>query len=81
MLTPTSPCRSCRAPVYWATTVAGVQMPLDPESVDDGNVTIELFRGLPRAVVGLAGQPTLDEAPRYVAHFVTCPHASQWRSR
>lgn len=33
-------CRSCRAPIVWMKTVAGKNMPVDPEGIDEDD---ELF--------------------------------------
>jgi hypothetical protein len=73
-----SSCRACRAPLFWATTPRGKNIPLDPQPTLDGNV--EIVEG--EAVV-LAGVH-LDAARRagaqlYTSHFATCPHASEFR--
>jgi hypothetical protein len=62
-------CRSCHAPVLWAKTVAGKDMPLDPAPVDNGNINLQA--GIARYVDPGAGQ--------YVSHFATCPQGKTWR--
>jgi hypothetical protein len=77
-----STCRTCRAPIVWVVTAAsGTSMPVDPDPVPDGNLElIDAGPGQqPRAVVVDPGQLSLDGAPRYVSHFVTCPQADQHR--
>lgn len=69
-----STCRSCGAPVRWERTAAGKPIPLDPEPRPDGNLA---FRDDGR--VYSLPQSTLDDVPRYVTHFATCPHANQHR--
>lgn len=77
----TTDCRSCHAPILWAVTGKGSSMPVDPDPVPDGNLELLDTRpGMqPRVVVVDPQQPTLDERPRYVSHFVTCPNADQHR--
>jgi hypothetical protein len=63
-------------------------MPLDAEPITDGNV---LLTGATTSTMGggripvarvEASAPLFDDgAPRYRSHFVTCPHADEWRRR
>jgi len=63
-------CRWCEAGIVWARTVAGRQMPLDPEPKPYPEGNVELTDD--GAVVH--GQPSLDMPDRlYVPHFATCP--------
>lgn len=74
---PISRCRSCGSPVVWATTsVGGKKIPIDPDPVSTGNLTItrDAGRGV-LAHTAAAGSPV----PRYVSHFATCPNAAQHR--
>lgn len=78
-------CRSCQAPIRWARTTTGNLMPLDYEPVTQGNVLltgrrVEGRQGLLDECRVEAGPPMFDDGTaRYVAHFVTCPQADQWR--
>lgn len=76
-----STCRSCGAAVVWARAEgSGKALPLDPEPGPGGNLvvvghetgrygdSVPVVRSVPRS-----GEPA------YVAHFVTCPHASEHR--
>lgn len=77
-----SRCRSCQAPIVWAFTTSGKRIPLDPDPVDDGNVVLSAAVSpgqAPTAIVLPVGQPTLDDDPRYVSHFATCPNADTHR--
>jgi hypothetical protein len=73
-------CRSCKAPIRWAITVGGHLMPIDPVPVADGNLRLEHRPGLPRVTVIPPSVRQADEL-LYVAHFRTCPYASQHRRR
>jgi hypothetical protein len=70
-----SKCRSCGAPLLWAQTTAGKNMPLDAAPTANGN--IELRHGLARYVTPDANATT----PRYTSHFATCPNAGQHRKK
>jgi hypothetical protein len=73
-------CQSCDAPIFFKMTPNGNYMPLNPDPSPDGNVHLTK-RG---AVVLTAAAIELNMhsgALLYVAHFVTCPKAAQWRSR
>jgi hypothetical protein len=75
-------CRSCKAPIIWATSKGGKSMPVDAEPVDDGNVELTDRPGEyvgPIAAV-LTG-PSLLGLPLRKAHFTSCPEAEQWRRR
>jgi hypothetical protein len=72
-------CRSCDAPIIWATTPTGKAMPIDAEPVEGGNVVIFDGPEGPLAVVTHASQAP-DKA-RYRAHFASCPNASQHRKQ
>lgn len=77
----TDNCRSCTAPIVWATTEGGKSMPVDAGLVDDGNVVLQTApTGTVLAhVLDQAG--LFDDGPRHVAHFVTCPDGDTWRSK
>jgi hypothetical protein len=80
-----SACRSCGAEVTWTVTTTGARMPVDTAPVDGGNVLLSpppIRGGAPVAtVVGKRVQPSIfgDDGPRYVSHFMTCPHADAHR--
>lgn len=77
-----SACRSCGAPVRWVITSRGKRMPLDAEPVDDGNVVLDMSdRNDPVAIVVPPEQILVEDGPRYVSHFATCPNADQHRRR
>lgn len=64
-------CRSCGAPIIWASTERGKAMPVDAQTTLDGNLVLDA--GIARVVGHGAGQ--------YVSHFATCANAAQHRRR
>jgi hypothetical protein len=77
-----SRCRSCGAAIRWAVTVNGKRMPVDDEPVPDGNLM--LSDPTPGAYAPTAAHVDpdallLDDPPRFVSHFSTCPNADQHR--
>lgn len=73
-------CRSCGAWILWTRTAMGKDMPIDAVPVPDGNIIltpagIAIYDKKPDQV----GLPGIDDSPRYVSHFVTCPDAGKWR--
>lgn len=86
----TSSCRSCGAPVIWATTRAGKAMPVDAAPRSDGNIELVLndVEGSPPIACYLKeGYRELPDgtryhvAERYVSHFVSCAQAKDWRRK
>ncbi|WP_256789870.1 hypothetical protein [Frankia sp. AvcI1] len=74
-----SRCRSCEAPIRWATaTATGRRMPLDAEPTADGNVTVHRGDdGQAVATVHPIGTPIVGT--RWRPHWATCPNADQHR--
>lgn len=75
-------CRTCQAPIYWATTGRGRLIPLDPPPPGghpDGN----LFAWLDTNLGELRADPwagqTRPGGLRCVAHFTSCPDADAHR--
>ena len=74
-------CKTCGARIAWVKTEAtGKSMPLDAESVPDGNVVL---RGGRAHVFALGGAEEAAVAathvPRFVSHFSTCRDADEHR--
>jgi hypothetical protein len=71
-------CRSCRAPIVWARTVAGKLAPIDVEPAENGNV---VFLDDNRAeTLGPLELELLDpDRARFLNHFATCPDADTWK--
>lgn len=69
-----STCRSCGAPVMWATTESGKRIPLNVWPADNGNLVINHD--------GLAVAPSKGprRAARYTTHFTNCPNAGRHRT-
>lgn len=79
MTTSTASCKSCGAPIVWASTSAGGVMPVDRDRVAGGNIVLVERDALstPRAEI-VAPDP---DVPRHVSHFATCPNADRHRRR
>lgn len=74
-----SKCRSCKADVAWAFTVAGKKSPFEPDPaglfiIENGTAR---HVGPPPAQLELGAEP--DKRPRFTSHFATCEQASEWR--
>lgn len=73
---PTNFCRSCGHRIQWYRTTTGKLMPVNAATSPNGNIRIDQnLLGDPIAMVVTNG--TGDR----LAHFVTCPHADQWRTK
>jgi hypothetical protein len=75
-------CRSCKAPIRWATTDNGRSMPLDHEPDDRGEwqLAAALVRGgTPRVVHVPAGRRAELAGSLYMPHWATCPYADEHR--
>lgn len=72
-------CRSCKAPVIWARTPAGRNMPVDAEPSPKGNLVLDT-RSQPAHVhvLGPLDEPA-EGLHRHESHFSTCPNADQHR--
>lgn len=69
-------CRSCNAPIIWATTENGRKIPLDEEPAErpTGLFRLEPIEGSnDQRAVSAVGEPV------YLSHFSTCPNADQHR--
>jgi hypothetical protein len=74
-------CKSCQAPIVFARTRDGYDMPLDAEPSENGNALLSNDRK-----VDVLGPLELllhdrEAQPLRVAHFVTCPDGEMWRRR
>jgi hypothetical protein len=65
-------CKSCGAPIEWAHTKNGKRIPLDPGTVENGNITV--------ADDGIAYIWPAGEGDR-VSHFATCEFAKDHRKK
>lgn len=81
-------CRSCRAPIFWATTAkSGAPMPLDFEDTFEGNVRLErtsVRNGLYETRAVVLGPIELELARAegetlYMPHHATCPQGAEWK--
>nr|MDT0658065.1 hypothetical protein [Micromonospora sp. DSM 115978] len=79
---PTEPCRSCAAPIIWASSETTLKpMPVNAEPSKDG--TVQLIKRDGEAPIARV----LKVAQRFgrkdlrLSHFADCPDAPQWRAR
>ncbi len=72
-------CKSCGAPIYWATCIStGNPMPVDVDPVSNGNVLLyRRSNGLLRAEVLGKDVARSPERKYRLNHFATCKHADQ----
>lgn len=75
-------CRSCNAEIYWCTTHAGKNMPVDAKPDPSGELVVTHKPGENRLEVGKYYEP--KHGPRekwkfYTSHFATCPKAGEHR--
>jgi hypothetical protein len=81
-MTTNAQCRSCGAPIIWAKTQGGKNIPLDAEPGMNGNILLSNGIAIycdpidPDFYDGLSG-----ENQRYVSHFATCPNAEKHRKK
>jgi hypothetical protein len=76
-------CRECHRLIFWAETILGAAMPIDPipkpwqpPYPKPPNVVIDEASGKAR-VLGRAelAIPAAPGEPRYLVHWASCPHA------
>lgn len=81
MTTPDFPrarCRTCRAPIIWASSYGGARIPMDADP-NAGKFALHMDEhGTVHA--DMTEAPASGE-PRYTSHFATCPDAEQHRRR
>lgn len=76
-------CRSCSAPIIWATTDRGVSMPIDRDPVAGGNVQLApnaARAGQWRATV-IPPRLTFGRTDLHMPHHATCPHGRAWKRK
>jgi hypothetical protein len=77
-----STCKWCAAPIRWAMTPKDRHLAVDPHPVTDGNLDLSIDdRGYARVRVIKADDRWPPNAPRWVAHWVTCPSPQAIRAR
>jgi len=81
----TAQCRSCKAPIIWATTTNGKRMTINAAPVDAGNIRLVYRRGDNTPIAHVVAKAErvnygTDQA-WYTSHFASCPDADTWRKR
>lgn len=74
-------CRSCGAPIVWATTPDGKSMPVDGPLTHGGNVVLSIDDHGKVSAVVLDQEGLFGDGPRHLSHFATCVDAAGWRKR
>jgi hypothetical protein len=74
-------CRSCGAPIVWATTPDGKSMPVDGPLTHGGNVVLSIDDHGKVSAVVLDQESLFGDGPRHLSHFATCLDAESWRTR
>jgi hypothetical protein len=73
-------CKSCNAPIVWATTAAGKPMPMDATPAAVGFELIGIDGTAAKKATPLIGEWELgSQRTVFVSHFSTCPHAARHR--
>lgn len=75
-------CRSCKAPILWARTERGKNMPLDAEPYvgpEPGGLFVLREPDEPKPLAVAVPPGAFPDEPHYRSHFATCPHAADHR--
>lgn len=70
-------CKSCGAPIFWATTMNGISIPIDCTPVYNGNLAIGID-----GIVRTVDRDEIENCkaakiPLHKSHFATCPNATR----
>lgn len=69
-------CKSCHMPIFWLKhIVSGKRQPVDAGASPDGNIRIDVERG----VYEVLGNPQMHPGPKHKSHFATCRDAANWK--
>lgn len=74
-------CRSCQAPVIWAVTERGKDMPVNAEPSVDGTIQLVEQAGRPPLARVLKVADRFGKTDLRRSHFADCPNAPKWRRR
>ena len=75
------PCKSCRAPMIWARTENGKNVPLDAEPTPAGNIHLRADGVAVYVKKDQMDNPLFPPERRYKSHYATCPHAPEHRRK
>lgn len=71
-------CKTCEAPIIWATTAAGKSMPLDAGPTLIGGEWVLLPGGETRKATD---EDKRLHRPLYTPHWATCNASDRWRKK
>jgi hypothetical protein len=74
-------CRSCQAPITWAVTERGRDMPVNAEPSPDGSIELVERGGQPPLARTLKAADRAGKTNLHRSHFADCPNAPTWRRR
>jgi hypothetical protein len=78
---PTDQCDGCKAPIIWAVTDNGKNMPVDVDPVGPAAGNVLLTAAGPKVRARVERNPARLFGKRWVyrSHFVTCPFSERYR--
>ena len=71
------PCRSCKAPMFWAATSSGKKMPLDAKPLE--SMSGKDSHGVVAFGIRAGVASKAYHGAKYTSHFATCPDADEHR--
>ncbi len=74
-----SKCISCRARIYWLSTIGGKKMPVDAQPTNAGTVILTDKGAQVLTGMFLDAARNDDDERLYMPHFATCPSAARHR--
>lgn len=72
-------CKACGEEIRWIRTRAGKQMPVDPDSFSQQQLSPGVVVVTEAGDVLRGGRAPYAAAHGYTPHWATCPHAGQFR--
>lgn len=74
-------CGSCKAPIVWAATSRGKDMPVNADPSPGGNIALDARPGLKPLARVLTVTQQFGRTNLRLSHFAVCPQAPRWRKR
>ena len=74
-------CRSCGAPIRWAKTRKGKNIPLDDEPGTGGSFVLQDADGPKPLALKMKKEEAETRADLFTCHFETCPDAASFRKK
>lgn len=74
-------CKGCGETIAWGRTVAGKNVPLNPEPDDQGNLAFVRSDGAQKLIVVRDFERPLYRGRIYMPHHATCPQVGMFRGK